>query len=354
MLDGRRQTADGRQILCPARELGRVPTSSFSSSIAEVEVRAAIVSEVGVPPRVGEVEEPVAGEGKALVEVSAAALNPIELRVAAGRMPQQPQVPYVPGLEGTGTVVRSSQLAPGTRVRFEGDLPGSGVNGVLAEIAAVDEETLVELPDNVPDSLAAAAGVVGVTARLALQRAGFVPDERVAVLGATGGVGQMAVQLARVGGASVVVAVGRDAGALELVAGLGGVPVTLDGDLAQSLMEAAGGRIDVVVDMLWGAPAMAAISVLAHHGRLINVGNAAGTDVELPLGSMRQYRSAVIGLSSGWTDITDKVAAYRDVLTGLEAGELRVEHEVFPLDQVEAAWERQASFPHGRIVIAIR
>ena len=99
---------------------------------------------------------------------------------------------------------------------------------------------------------------------------------------------------------------------------------------------------------------MAARSVLAHHGRLINVGNVAGTDVELPLASMRQYRSAVIGLSSGWTDITDKVAAYRDVLTGLEAGELRVEHEVFPLDQVGAAWERQASFPRCRVVIAIR
>ena len=302
----------------------------------------------------GEVEEPEAGKGKALVEVSAAALNPVELRVAAGRMPQPPQVPYVPGLEGAGTVVRSSQFAPGTRVRFEGDLPGSGSTGVLAEMAAVDEETLVELPGNVPDSLAAAAGVVGVTARLALQRAGFVPGERVAVLGATGGVGQMAVQLARAGGASVVVAVGRDAAALDLVAGFGAVPLTIDDDLAQTLVDAAGGRIDVVVDMLWGAPAMEAISALAHHGRLVNVGNVAGTDVELPLASMRQYRTAVIGLSSGWTDMTDKVAAYRDVLAGLEAGELRVEHEVFPLDQVDGAWERQASFPHRRVVIAIR
>jgi NADPH:quinone reductase-like Zn-dependent oxidoreductase len=317
-------------------------------------VRAAIVSEVGVPPRVGEIEEPVAGPGKAMVEVAAVALNPVELRVAAGRMPARPQVPYVPGLEGTGTVVRSSRLAPGTRVRFESDLPGSGVNGVLAEMAAVDEETIVELPPSVPNSVAAAAGVVGVTARLALQRAGFVPGERVAVLGATGGVGQMAVQLAMTGGASVVVAVGRDAAALELVAGLRAVPVPLDGDLAQSLVDAAGGRIDVVVDMLWGAPAMAAISALAHHGRLVNVGNVAGTDVELPLASMRQYRSAVIGLSSGWTDMVDKVAAYRDVLAGLEAGELRVEHEVFPLDQVDAAWKRQASFPHRRVVVTVR
>ncbi|HEX2369823.1 MAG TPA: zinc-binding dehydrogenase [Acidimicrobiia bacterium] len=317
-------------------------------------MRAAIVSEVGVPPRVGETEEPVVEAGKALVEVTAVALNPVELRVAAGRMPQQPQVPYVPGLEGAGTVVRSSRIAPGTRVRFEGDLPGSGVNGVLAEMAAVDEETLVELPVGVPDALAAAAGVVGVTARLALQRAGFVPGESVAVLGATGGVGQMAVQLAKTGGASVVVAVGRDADALELVAGLGAVPVPLDGDLAQRLVSVAGGRLDVVVDMLWGEPAMAAISALAHHGRLVNIGNLAGTDVDLPLASMRQYRSAVIGLSSGWTDIADKVAAYKDVLAGLEAGEMTVEHEVFQLDQVDTAWERQASFPHRRIVVAIR
>ncbi len=52
--------------------------------------------------------------------------------------------------------------------------------------------------------------------------------------------------------------------------------------------------------------------------------------------------------------MADKVAAYKDVLAGLEAGELTVEHEVFQLDQVDSAWERQASFPHRRIVVAIR
>lgn len=58
-------------------------------------------------------------------------------------------------------------------------------------------------------------GVVGITALLALRRAGLAPGEKVAVLGATGGVGQMAVQLWSLLGAGGVVAVGRDRETLD-------------------------------------------------------------------------------------------------------------------------------------------
>ena len=131
----------------------------------------------------GEIDEPEAGPGKAVVEVAAVALNPVELRVAAGRTPQRPQVPYVPGLEGTGTVgallaaptggpgpVRERPARFGRQRRARrGGCRGRGDARRAAACC--------------PDSLAAAAGVVGVTARLALQRAGFVPGERVVVLG---------------------------------------------------------------------------------------------------------------------------------------------------------------------------
>ena len=319
-------------------------------------MRAAIVEAVGSPPTPTEVDEPVRDQGAALVAVQAAPLNPIEIRVAAGHHPRRAQPPYIPGLEGAGTVVESARLAPGTRVRFEGPaLPGFGAQGTLAERAAVPEESLAELPDAVGDDLAAALGVVGVTALLALERAHPRGGERVLILGATGAVGQMGVQLAKVMGAGRVVAAGRSAKRLARVRELGADEVVelRDGDLTDAFVQAADGQLDIVIDPLWGEPAMAALRAIATEGRLVNVGQAAGTDVRLPLEVVRNRQAAVHAISSGWTDLERKADAYRRLLEFAVSGRLNVDREVVPLDRIASAWERQADSPGKKFVIAL-
>jgi NADPH:quinone reductase len=319
-------------------------------------MRAAVVEAVGSPPAPAEVDEPVRVEGTAIVAVEAAPLNPVEVRVAAGHHPRRGQPPYVPGLEGAGRVVESDRLAAGARVRFESPaLPGFGARGTLAERAAVPEESLAELPDDVEDDLAAAVGVVGITALLALERAAPVDGACVLVLGATGAVGQMAVQLAKAMGAARVVGAGRSAERLERVGELGAdAVVELDGgDLAEALEHAAGGRLDVVVDPLWGEPAVAALTVIATEGRLVNVGQSAGTDVRIPLEIVRNRQGAIHAISSGWTELERKVAAYGRLLEHVRAGRMEVDREVVPLDDVSAAWVRQAESPGRKLVISM-
>jgi NADPH:quinone reductase len=320
-------------------------------------MRAAVVEAVGSPPAATEADDPAPGEGTALVAVEAVPLNPVEIRVAAGRHPRRAQPPYVPGLEGAGTVVESARLAPGTRVRFESSaLPGFGARGTLAEYAAVPEESLAELPDAVADDVAAALGVVGVTALLALERAAPAGGERVLVLGATGAVGQMAVQLAKLMGAGRVVGAGRSPEQLERARELGADEVVELGDgddLAGSFEQAAGGQLDIVVDPLWGEPAMAALGAIAEEGRLVNVGQSAGADVRIPLESVRNRQGSIHAISSGWTALDRKVAAYRRVLEHVVAGRLVVDREVVPLDDVTSAWERQGASPGRKIVISL-
>jgi NADPH:quinone reductase-like Zn-dependent oxidoreductase len=318
-------------------------------------MRAAVVEAVGSPPTAAEVDEPSREDGTALVAVEAASLNPVEIRVAAGRHPKPAQPPYVPGLEGAGTVVESARLPPGTRVRFEGSaLPGFGAQGTLAERAVVPEESLVELPDEVGDDVAAALGVVGITALLALERAEPAGGERVLVLGASGGVGQMAVQLAKLMGAGRVVGAGRSAERLERVRELGADEVVElgDGDLTEAFARAAGGQLDVVIDPLWGEPAMAALRAIAPEGRLVNVGQSAGTDVRLPLEIVRNRQGAIHAISSGWTELGRKTGAYRRLLEHAVAGRLTVDREVVPLDDVAAAWQRQDASPGKKLVIS--
>jgi NADPH:quinone reductase len=319
-------------------------------------MRAAVVAEVGSPPEPADFDEPIREDGTALVTVHAAPLNPVEIRVAAGRHARRAEPPYVPGLEGGGTVVESEQLAPGTRVRFEGSaLPGFGAQGTLAERAAVPEESLVELPEEVDVDVAAALGVVGITALLALERAAPTGGERVLVLGATGAVGQMAVQLARVMGAGRIVGAGRSAEGLERVRGLGADEVVelSDGELTDSFDRAAGGELDIVIDPLWGDPAMAALRTLATEGRLVNVGQSAGADARLPLENVRNRQGAIHAVSSGWTPLERKAAMYRRLLEHVEAGRVTVDRDVVPLEEVAAAWRRQDASPGRKLVISI-
>jgi NADPH2:quinone reductase len=319
-------------------------------------MRAAVVAEVGSPPEPADFDEPIREDGTALVTVHAAPLNPVEIRVAAGRHARRAEPPYVPGLEGGGTVVESEQLAPGTRVRFEGSaLPGFGAQGTLAERAAVPEESLVELPEEVDVDVAAALGVVGITALLALERAAPTGGERVLVLGATGAVGQMAVQLARVMGAGRIVGAGRSAEGLERVRGLGADEVVelSDGELTDSFDRAAGGELDIVIDPLWGDPAMAALRTLATEGRLVNVGQSAGADARLPLENVRNRQGAIHAVSSGWTPLERKAAVYRRLLEHVEAGRVTVDRDVVPLEEVAAAWRRQDASPGRKLVISI-
>ena len=318
-------------------------------------MRAAQIAALGGRPEPVDLSEPSASDGEALIAVTAAALNPVELRVAAGRMPGV-VTPYVPGLEGVGTIVKSDTLPEGTRVRFENHLPGFGKDGAIRQIAIAEEEALFELPPFIDDVTAAAAGVAGVTAELALRLARMERGDRVAVLGATGGVGQFAVQLAAAHGAASVVAVGRHRLGLDWLESNGAtssVVLNDSTDLPEALMEAAGGRLDIVVDPLWGTPAMGAIVALADGGRLVNVGNTAGTDVDLPLQAMRKALSSVVGLSSGWTPLPEKLDAFGFVIDAVSAGAVKVNLEVLPLESIGSAWSSQGQFPHAKIVISL-
>jgi len=164
----------------------------------------------------------------------------------------------------------------------------------------------------------------------------------------------MAVQLAKLMGAGRVVAAGRDRERLEHSRELGAdglVELSDQNDLEAAFREAAGGALDAVIDPLWGPPAMAALSALDDGGRLVNVGEAAGTDVRLPLAQVRNRQGAILTLSSGWMPLEAKREVYARVLEHAAAGHIQADHEVVPLDSVAEAWERQAGSPGRKLVV---
>ncbi len=115
------------------------------------------------------------------------------------------------------------------------------------------------------------------------------------VLGATGALGSVAVQAARLLGAGRVVAAALGGPGFERLERLGAdVVVALDGpgDPVAALRDATEGGADVVVDPLWGAPALAAMQP-PQMARGTSTGVMAGLELSYGHGGARPRHRAV-------------------------------------------------------------
>jgi len=308
-------------------------------------VRAAVLHEIGGVPQYGEFDDPAGRDDGAVVEVSLAALNPVDLAIASGLM-RQVEPPAVMGEEGIGAYGGRRVYFMGSRAPF----------GAFAERTLVDPETLIDVPDDVDDAHALCLGIAGMAAWNALEwSAQLKAGESVLVLGASGVVGQLAVQAAKILGAARVVAAGRDEGALARCRELGAdATVSLAGgrdEIAERLAAESGGGYDVVVDMVWGEPAEAALPALAYRGRLVQVGNAASPAAEVASRGLRVKLAAIHFYSDYTVPQEVRAQSFRRMCEHAAQGELRVDVEELPLSEIATAWERQRTSPHRKLVL---
>jgi NADPH2:quinone reductase len=314
-------------------------------------MKGAVVEQLGTLPVHQNVDEPSRGRGQTLIEVSAAPVNPIDLSTAAGTYPGgSPDTPYVTGREGVGRVLESDTLAEGTRVY------GAGL-GFMAERVAANDDELVEVRDaGVEDALAACFGVAGLAAWLSVEWRGDLREgETVLVLGASGAVGLIAVQAAKLLGAGRVVAAARSDKGLQRAQELGAdatVKLGDQDDLAEALSEACHGQLDLVIDPLWGEPAAAALKATSFGGRLVQLGQSAGPEATITSGSIRTKLVSILGHTNFAAPAEVRNDAFLRMVRHASAGELTVDYEVLPLEQVAEAWERQKASPNLKLVLS--
>ncbi|WP_327011301.1 zinc-binding alcohol dehydrogenase family protein [Dactylosporangium sp. NBC_01737] len=307
-------------------------------------MRAATIIQCGQPPVVVERPEPAPGEGTVTVTVTAAPITPLDVLCATGTSYfGAPAVPYVPGVQGVGT------LDDGTAVWFPTDAGMRAGDGSMAERVSVPASTVVALPDGADHRLVAALGLSAVAAWRALTWRGELrPGEQVIILGGGGIVGQAAIQLARLAGARRVVAACRSDAARERAHRLGADAVVplLDTDdvptLARRLQDATDGPVDLVLDPLFGIPAAAALRTLRPGGRLVNLGSAAGEVAPLDSATLRSGSLRVLGYTNNELSAAEKGATMRYLAEHAIAGRLVVDHDPVPLDDIGAAWAAQA------------
>jgi NADPH2:quinone reductase len=306
-----------------------------------------MITELGRPPEPADAPEP---SGEAVYEVSAVALNPIDVNVGAGRyFGGHPPLPFIPGCEGVG------RAPDGTRVYLFSDGLGLARDGCLAERVAGPADLGIPVPDGASDELAVACGIAGLAGWLPLAwRAPLREDDRVLVLGATGTVGLVAVQAAKLLGAQRVVAAGRNPERLQRARELGAdETVSLDGDdLVTAFKDAFGGEGPTfVVDPLWGAPAAAAIAAATRGFRLVQIGQSAGGEVSLASASIRGKMGEIYGHTAYAVPKADLAEHYGRLVGHAAAGEIVLDIDTYPLERVAEAWQRQADGAPAKVVV---
>jgi NADPH2:quinone reductase len=318
-------------------------------------MKAIRVHQFGGPEvlQLDEVPMPLPGPREILVQVKAVGINPIDTYIRSGGAATKPSLPYTPGMDAAGIVVKVGgdlrQLNLNSRVYVGGSLTGTYAEYVLCEPAQVHP-----LPDKTSFSQGAAMNVPYATAYRALfQRARAVAGEVVLVHGATGGVGIAAVQLARAAGLTIIGTGGTVEGLLLVKEQ--GAHHALDHrapDYLKQIKELTNGRgVDVILEMAAHINLGKDLPLLAKNGRVAVVGSRGPVEIN-PRDAMF-CDASILGVMIFNTSEKDMAGIHAALGAGLENGTLRpVVRKELPLaDAAQAQIAVLEPGAYGKIVL---
>jgi NADPH2:quinone reductase len=237
------------------------------------------ISKFGGPEVLQVVERPAPdpGRGQALIKVQAAGVNFAETLMRQNRYAVTPSLPVVLGSEVVGTVERlgPDTVGPAIGTRVAGALfEGGGYAGGYAELAAVDVDLLVPVPEELASEDATALMVQGLTA-LYLEKLAPAKGKTVLVNAAAGGVGSLLIQIVKRAGAKRIIAGASEESKLQLARSLGadaGVNYTHPDWVARTKALAGGVGPDVIYDSVGGSVTAGCLEALASLGELVIYG----------------------------------------------------------------------------------
>ncbi len=240
-------------------------------------MKALRVQHTGGPEvmELAEVPVPQPKPTEALVKVSIAGINSIDVQFRDGRL--RTPLPFIPGQEGVGVVAaigpQVKNVKVGDRVAWSGQL------GSYAEYVASPENHLVPVPAAISDDQAATAMMWGLTAHYLVNDAHKLkPGETALVHAAAGGVGYLVVQLAHAIGARVIGTVSSDEkAALAREGGADEVIVFTRQDFESEVKRLTDGKgVDVVYDGVGKATFEKNLNVMKLRGMLVLYGMSSG------------------------------------------------------------------------------
>lgn len=323
-------------------------------------MKAAVIHNWGGPDQFSleTVPDPEPASGEVVVELRASSLNWHDALVRqTGRGFPTPSILGIDGVgirrdTGEKTLVYpglnwgASNAAPGQDFSILGD----STDGTYAELIAVPEENLFDVPEHLSWSEAATLPCAGLTAYRALfTRAELKPGETVLVIGAGSGLSTFAIMFASAVGARVL-ATSSSREKLEAVRDIGveqGFLYT-DSNWVQQVREASNGGVDVIINGA-GANLDESMGCLKPGGRIAVFGSTAGTSATINIPELYFGHVSILGTTLG--SPTD----FAEMLGLVAKHSIRpVIDSTFPLTKIASAHRHLESKSHlGKIVLSI-
>jgi NADPH:quinone reductase-like Zn-dependent oxidoreductase len=239
-------------------------------------MKALVLQEYNQPLVLQEVPKPVAGRGQVLVRVHASGVNPLDLKIQAGVATHaRTQLPAILGVDLAGIVEAVgegvSRFKPGDKVYgMTGGV--AGIQGSLAEYAAVDADLLALQPTNLSMRQAAAVPLIFITAWEGLvDAARLQAGQTVLIHGGAGGVGHIAVQIAVGLGAKVYATVKQ--ADFALIESYGATPIDYTREQPEDYVKTytSGEGFDMILDTVGEETLAASFNIVKQYGHVVSI-----------------------------------------------------------------------------------
>ena len=322
-------------------------------------MHAILVREFGGPEvlQLQNVPDPQPGPGQVLLTLRAVGVNPFDTYMRTGNYAIKPPLPYTPGCDAAGVIEAVGADVRGLTVGARVFIGGTAVHkayGAYAAKVVCESSQVHALPDRLSFAQGAGVNVPYVTAWRALHLRGRIqPGETLFVHGASGSVGIAATQIARAWGLTVIGTAGTDEG-LELVRSQGAAHALSHRapDYLDRLKDLTDGRgPDVILENLANVNLDNDLTVMAHGGRVVVVGNRGRIEID-PRKTMGK-EGTIVGMALWNTQPEEFARIYRAIDAGLTNGTLAPHISIeMPLADAARAHERVLEpAANGKIVL---
>lgn len=315
-------------------------------------MKAAVVTAIGAPSvlEVQEVPRPEPSRGQVLVKIEYAGVNMVDTVERRGLFQDTPRTtPYTPGLEASGVVEsvgpEVTRFKKGDRVAYMQFLTDS-----YAEFAAVSQDLLFQLPEDISFEIAAAMTVRGLTAHYLIHDYLTIkPGMYVVVHSAAGNMGLILTQWAKHYGAYVIGTVSSpDKAKIALGNGCDSVIIYTIQDFPFEVMGITKGRgADLILDAVGKTTIPQDLHCVNKRGTIIFYGMAGGRPDPIDPYFLYFYRSIRFcgGDCFNYLETPEEVQMRIDaVFDGYRQGFLRADISgVLPLEEAAEIHRRLES-----------
>ena len=305
-----------------------------------------------------EADLPPPGEGEVRLKLKACSINFPDLLMIQGKYQYKPDLPFSPGMEGSGIV---TELGPGVDNVAVGDevVAGLRVGGFAEEVNAA-AAACRPIPKGMDFVKAAAYPAAYLTAYVALViRGNLKPGETLLVHGSAGGVGLAAVEVGKLLGATVIATSASD-DKLKTVKERGADHVlNVTKGFREQVKELTGGKgADVIYDPVGGYVFDESVRCIGWNGRLLVIGFTSGRIPSVPVNMPLIKGFSVVGVRAGEYGRRDPEAGKENIKAiDSWASEGKIDPYVcatFPLEQaVDAMRMLQDRRAVGKVVLTM-